>query len=125
MALHKDTFKAVQDMLKLATYYQWIDELEGEGPKLPRSILPTITERRSVVNAVENAVSQLPDIQQSIVRQMYMSLESDYLLAYQVYTALQIHANTYTKYKQRAFMRLAAALLPANISECQKVVSEI
>lgn len=77
-------------------------------------------QRKSYCERIERAVSRLPKMEQFLIKERYMTEDSDYLTDYKVYCFIfqpPISERTYAKVRWRAFYKLALNLNIAVVVE--------
>lgn len=72
-------------------------------------------EAKKIVELVEKAVSQLPDVEQTLIKHRYMSRNHIYINDYMVYQdKMYISPKTYRKVREMAFEKLYIMLVSNN-----------
>jgi DNA-directed RNA polymerase specialized sigma subunit len=120
LVLHKDTFKAVEEVLKRAMLYKFIVDTQTEvimgETEQGQRYADGVQQRIKFIELIEQAVNLLPIPEKQLVTERYLVIGSEYLKDYDVYRdIMQISNMTYSKIRAQAFERLAEALLPVKI----------
>jgi DNA-directed RNA polymerase specialized sigma subunit len=118
--LDKDTFKAVEEVLKRAMLYKFIVDTQTEvimgETEQGQRYADGVQQRIKFIELIEQTVNRLPILEKQLVSERYLVQTADYIHDYQVYKdIMQISNMTYSKIRAQAFKRLAEALLPVKI----------
>jgi DNA-directed RNA polymerase specialized sigma subunit len=122
LALHKDTFKVVEELLKRAMFYKFIvdtqtDVIMGETEQGQR-YADGVQQQIKFIELIEQTVNRLPKLEKQLVTERYLVESADYIHDYQIYNdIMQISNMTYSKIRAQAFEKIADDLLPVRISE--------
>jgi hypothetical protein len=115
-ALHRDEQKAIrQSVESLLGKYRLCKYLIPEDGQFIRSNhdIESLEKHRTFCRKIEQAVSQLPDREQFLIKERYLGVNTDYITDYRVYRDrfdLPISEGTYTKIRWRAMYSLSVLL---------------
>ncbi|MED4754608.1 hypothetical protein [Brevibacillus choshinensis] len=105
--INKNTFKTVEEMLKQAQFFKFINLVGVTDKQLDDGI---VQQREQFVKRIEKAVALLAPKEIRLITERYLSQDGNYVKDYEVYEAMQISEYTYYQYKSRAMQKLADIL---------------